>query len=127
MISAALPDLDKLDVEALKALAVATHGELLEQHKILSSTTQEIEHLKLVIEKYRRMIFGRKSKKLTAQLEQLEIRLEDLETAQSADEARQAEAEAPSATQPAAKSRSRPVRKPGPQRQVLVAGVEAAA
>jgi len=117
MISSTLPDLDKLDVEALKALVVAKHGELLEQHKILSSTTQEIEHLKLVIEKYRRMIFGRKSEKLTAQLEQLEFRLEELETAQAADEARQATAEAatPSATQPAAKRRSRPVRKPLPE------------
>jgi Transposase C of IS166 homeodomain len=46
-----------------------------------------IENLKLVIEKYRRMIFGRKSEKLTAQLEQLEFRLEELETAQAADEA----------------------------------------
>ena len=46
-----------------------------------------IENLKLVIEKYRRMIFGRKSEKLTAQLKQLEFRLEELETAQAADEA----------------------------------------
>ena len=30
------------------------------------------------------MIFGRKSEKLTAQLEQLEFRLEELETAQAA-------------------------------------------
>src|SRR6204780_1086578 len=113
MISTALPDLDALDVEALKALVIAKHSELLEQHK---STAQEIEHLKLVIEKYRRMIFGRKSEKLTAQLEQLEFRLEELETAQAADEARQAATEAatPSATQPAAKRRSRPARKPLP-------------
>src|SRR6204780_1202334 len=114
MISTALPDLDALDVEALKALVIAKHSELLEQHK---STAQEIEHLKLVIEKYRRMIFGRKSEKLTAQLEQLEFRLEELETAQAADEARQAatEAAAPSSTQPAAKRRSRPARKPLPE------------
>jgi transposase len=113
MVSAALPDLDALDVEALKALLIAKHSELLEQHK---SNAQEIEHLKLVIEKYRRMIFGRKSEKLTAQLEQLEFRLEELETAQAADEARQAvtEAATPSATQ-AAKRRSRPSRKPLPE------------
>jgi hypothetical protein len=65
MISAALPDLDALDIEALKALVIAKHDELLEQQR---SNTQEIEHLKLVIEKYRRMIFGRKSEKLTGQL-----------------------------------------------------------
>jgi transposase len=117
MISAALPDLDALDIEALKALVIAQRSELLEQRKELTSTAQEIEHLKLVIEKYRRMIFGRKSEKLTAQLEQLEFRLEELETAQAAEEARQAatEAAAPSSTQPAAKRRSRPSRKPLPE------------
>jgi hypothetical protein len=34
---------------------------------------QQIEHLKLVTEKYHRMIFGRKREKLTGQLEQLEL------------------------------------------------------
>src|SRR5271166_4807714 len=116
MIPASLPDLDGLDPEALKALVFAKHSESLEQHKQLTSNTHEIEHLKLVIEKYRRMIFGRKSEKLTAQLEQLEFRLEELETAQAADEARQAATEAatPSAAQPA-KRRSRPSRKPLPE------------
>ena len=74
MISAALPDLEALDMEALKALVIAQHSELLEQHR---SNAQEIEHLKLVIEKYRRMIFGRKSEKLSGELEQLEFRLEE--------------------------------------------------
>ena len=87
MISASLPDLDALDTEALKALVIAQHSESLEQHKELTSSTHEIEHLKLVIEKYRRMIFGRKSEKLTGELEQLEFRLEELETAQAAEEA----------------------------------------
>jgi transposase len=114
MISAALPDLDALDVKALKALVIATHSELLEQNKVLTSTTHEIEHLKLVIEKYRRMIFGRKSEKLAAQLEQLEFRLEELEVAQAAEEAAQTAAEAtqPSSTQTNSKRRSRPARKP---------------
>ncbi len=43
---------------------MAQHAAFLEQQE---SKTQQIEHLKLVIEKYRRMIFGRKSEKLTAQ------------------------------------------------------------
>ena len=87
MIPASLPDLDRLDPEALKALVIAKHSESLEQHKELTSSTHEIEHLKLVIEKYRRMIFGRKSEKLSGELEQLEFRLEELETAQAAEEA----------------------------------------
>ena len=69
MIPASLPDLDGLDPEALKALVLAKHSESMEQHKQLTSNTHEIEHLKLVIEKYRRMIFGRKSEKLTGELE----------------------------------------------------------
>jgi hypothetical protein len=103
MIPASLPDLDRLDPEALKALVIAKHNESMEQHKELTSSTHEIEHLKLVIEKFRRMIFGRKSEKLTAELEQLEFRLEELETA----EATQA------ATEPAqtdSKRRTRPAR-----------------
>ena len=114
MISAALPDLEALDMEALKALVIAQHSELLEQHR---SNAQEIEHLKLVIEKYRRMIFGRKSEKLTSQLEQLEFRLEELETAQVAEEAVQAEKEASQqgSTQTVTKLRRRPVRKPLPE------------
>jgi len=117
MIPASLPDLDGLDPEALKALVIAKHSESLEQQKELTSSTQEIEHLKLVIEKYRRMIFGRKSEKLTGELEQLEFRLEELETAQAADEAAQAATEAtqPSSTQTDSKRRSRPARKPLPE------------
>jgi len=114
MISAALPDLVALDMEALKALVIAQHSELLDQRK---SNAQETEHLKLVIEKYRRMIFGRKSEKLTGALEQLESRLEELETEQAADEAAQAATEAtqPSSTRTDSKRRSRPARKPLPE------------
>ncbi len=39
---------------------------------------ERIERLKLIIEKYRRMIFGRKSEKLILKLEQLEFQLEEL-------------------------------------------------
>jgi transposase len=117
MIPAALPDLDRLDHEALKALVIAKHSESVEQHKELTSRAQEIEHLKLTIEKFRRMIFGRKSEKLKGELEQLELRLEELETAQAAEEV------APAATDPAqtdappadSKRRSRPARKPLPE------------
>ena len=113
MIPASLPDLDRLDPEALKALVIAKHNESCEQHKELTSSTHEIEHLKLVIEKFRRMIFGRKSEKLTAELEQLEFRLEELETAEAA----QAATEPAQTASPLAdsKRRSRPARKPLPE------------
>jgi transposase len=114
MISSPLPDLDALDMEALKALVIAQHSELVEHR----SNAQEIDRLKLIIEKYRRMIFGRKSEKLTGQLDQLEFRLEELETAQAADEAAQDAKEA-SQQSPAqtvtTKPHRRPVRKPLPE------------
>jgi transposase len=114
MIPACLPDLDGLDPDSLKALVIAKHLESLEQHK---SDSEQIEHLKLVIEKYRRMIFGRKSEKLTGELEQLEFRLEELETAQAAEQAAQAATEAtqPTSTPADSKRRSRPARKPLPE------------
>ncbi len=107
MISTRLPNLDTLDIEALKALIIAQHSESLRQHE---SSHQQIEHLKLVIEKYRRMIFGSKSEKLKGQLEQLEFQLEELETEQAASEAAQ-----PSPAPTTTKSRPRAPRKPLPE------------
>jgi transposase len=72
----ALPDLDALDAAALKALILSQHGELL-------SHRSEIEHLKLLIAKLRRMQFGRRSEKVERQIEQLELKLEELEANRS--------------------------------------------
>src|ERR1700686_545889 len=77
-----LPDLNTLDQETLKELLRTTHEQLL-------SRESEIEHLKLLLAKLERMQFGRKSEKLQRQIEQLELRLEDLE------QAREAESEPP--------------------------------
>lgn len=73
-----LPDLDTLDPPALKAL-------VRQQHEQLQSRDTEIQHLKLLILKLQRMQFGRKSEKLNRQIEQLELRLEELQTQQAAD------------------------------------------
>ena len=81
--STALPDLDTLDSEALKALVIEKQAVIVEQHAALSSRDSEIENLKLLILKLRRMQFGRRSEKLDRQIEQLELQLEDLETAES--------------------------------------------
>ena len=62
MVPASLPDLDRLDPEELKALVIAKHNESMEQHKELTSSTNQIEHLKLIIEKYRRMIFAARAR-----------------------------------------------------------------
>jgi hypothetical protein len=60
---------------------------------LLVSRDHEIEHLKLLIAKLRRMQFGRKSEKVERQIEQLELKLEDLE-------ANRAEAAQPPAIEP---------------------------
>jgi transposase len=69
-----LPDLSVLDVDALRDL-------VLSQHEQLRSRETEIENLKLLVIKLKRMQFGRKSEKLDRQIGQLELRLEDLESA----------------------------------------------
>src|SRR5579863_7344433 len=67
-----LPDLDTLDVQSLKALVLAKQAEL--------------ESLKLLIAKLKRMHFGPSSEKYDRDLQQLELRLEDLEANQAAAE-----------------------------------------
>src|ERR1700680_3099293 len=87
---AALPDLDTLNHEALKALIVAQHAQipskdeqLLHREEQLASREEEIERLKLLIAKLRRIQFGRKSEKLDRQIEQLELRLDELEASRA--------------------------------------------
>ena len=91
---AALPD----DIEALKAL-------VLEQRLVLATRDTEIEHLKLLIAKLKRMQFGRSSERLDKEVEQLELRLEELQTAQAEQAARK----------PEAKPKQQPVRRPLPE------------
>ena len=69
---APLPDLDALNPDELRALIVS-------QHELILSRDSEIEQLKLLIAKLRRMQFGRSSEKLDRQIEQLELRLEALQ------------------------------------------------
>jgi len=94
-----LPD----DVEALKQM-------VLEQRAALASNTIEIEHLKLVIAKLRRLQFGRSSEKITREIDQLELRLEELQTAQA-----QVAVEPPAPPAPNATTSEKPVRRPLPE------------
>ena len=71
-----LSDLDTLEPAALKALILSQQLELL-------SHRSEIEHLKLLIAKLRRMQFGRRSEKIDRQIEQLELKLEELEASRA--------------------------------------------
>jgi hypothetical protein len=82
MLAPTLPDLSKLDREALRALLlaehqerIATHQQLVQREQQLLRRESEIEHLKLLLSQLRRMQFGPKSEKLERQIEQLELRV----------------------------------------------------
>jgi len=82
-----LPDLNALDADALKALVIEKHAlvlkknaELESRQNELESQQSEIERLKLLIAKLQRMQFGPSSERLARHVDQLELRLEDLET-----------------------------------------------
>jgi len=111
MLTTTLPDLNGLDREALRALLVSKHDELLATHEQLQSRESEIEHLKLLIAKLQRMQFGRRSEKVQRQIEQLELRLEDLEAKRAAASTEKSAA----ATSPNAGDISKPSRRPLPE------------
>jgi hypothetical protein len=99
-ITSVAADLGSLDSETLAALVLA------QQEKLLSRDS-EIEHLKLIIAKLRRMMFGTKSEKITREIEQLELKLEELEV-------REAE-----------RAESRPGSKPPSKRAIATASTRA--
>src|SRR5215472_274873 len=101
MLAPTLPDLSQLDREALQTLLLAEHQERIATHQQLLRREIEIEHLKLLLSQLRRMQFGRKSEKLARQIEQLELRLEDLQQAQAA-EIPSAASSCPESSQPSA-------------------------
>lgn len=95
-------DLDALDIAALKALVLAQQSEL-------DSRRTEIENLKLFILKLKRMQFGPRSEKLTRDIAQLELQLEDLEAAEAA-----AEPLSPQPLDAEARQARKPARRPLP-------------
>ena len=134
MDRAPLPDLDTLDRDALVALLRAHQEELAlliadrdeelrrleaelesqrqtvsQQAEELHARSQRIEHMKLMIEKLRQMMFGKKSEKVVLKLEQLEFELEEEETTQAEMEA------GLDRVSPAKQAQARPERKPLPE------------
>ena len=100
MLNAAdLPD----DIDTLKRL-------IIEQHSKLADRDHEIEHLKLLIAKLRRLQFGRSSEKLDAKIGQLELLVEELEANRAAALAHSADSPLSQAPQ-----QQRPARRPLPE------------
>jgi transposase len=114
MLAPTLPDLSKLDREALQALLLAEHQERVATHQQLLRREIEIEHLKLLLSQLRRMQFGPKSEKLERQIEQLELRLEDLQQAQATEQAVHC-AESPSTEPSPTTAQEKPARRPLPE------------
>jgi transposase len=97
------------EIRRLEAELEAQHQAFSEQADDLRSRSEHIEHLKLMVEKYRQMLFGRKSEKIVLKLQQLELELEE-------DETTQAEAEAiAERVSPDKEAKPRPERKPLPE------------
>ena len=110
-LRASLPDLDRLDSTALRTLILSQHEQILLQREQLASRDAEIEQLKLLIAKLRRMQFGRKSEKVERQIEQLQLRLDELE----ASRAEQAASVAERIAGPEVARSTKPARRPLPE------------
>lgn len=100
-----LPDLDTLNPNELKALIFSQREQLL-------SRDNEIEHLKLLIARLRRRQFGRKSEKLEREIEQLELRLDELEATQAE---KVVASQTPAVSASAVNAAAKPVRRPLPE------------
>jgi transposase len=137
MDRAPLPDLNLLDRDALLALYQAQQEQqkkldamladrdeelhrleaelqfhrqtLSQQADELRSRSERIEHLKLMVEKLRHVLFGARSEKIVIKLDQLELELEEEETAHAELEA------ATERLSPAQEPKTRPQRKPLPE------------
>ena len=112
------------DPDALRAFALACQAELKAAELSVQLRTLEIEKLKFQIAKLRRMQFGRSSERITRQIEQLELRLEELETGEAEDSAKGVADDQPEPP----RQRATPKRKPLPDhlpRQEIVHQPEA--
>ena len=115
-----LPD----NVETLKRLLRTREVELARARAEASSAEALVAHLRLATLKLRRELYGQRSERKARLLEQMELQLEELETA-AAEDAVAAEAATDEAA-PRAATRRRPARKPLPahlpRERVIVPG-----
>ncbi len=108
-----------LDPAELRAFALACQGELKAAQTAVQLKALEIEKLKFQIAKLRRMQFGRSSERINRQIEQLEFRLEELETGESEDSARVEAADPPAPSRERAKPKRSPLPDHLPRQDVV--------
>jgi transposase len=122
-----LPD----DVETLKRLLLASNAELAQARAEAASAAALVMHLRLMIEKLKRDLFGARNERKARLIDQMELQLEELEAAATEDEvaAEQAVAASSETTQVRTFTRRRPARKPFPaylpRERVIVPGPRA--
>src|SRR5947199_6861320 len=104
---AALTDLDTLDAAALRDMVS-------KQHAQISSHEAEVERLRLIIARLRRLQFGRKSEKIQREIEQLELQLEELEAGHAEKREQTEKTLAPEAAAIFAAATRKPARRPLP-------------
>jgi transposase len=100
------------DLAAAHAMILAERRARLEAQAAASSTEAVIAHLKLMIEKLRRELYGSRAERTARLIDQMELQLEELEAKATEDEMA-AELAARQASMPA--PRRRPARKPFPE------------
>jgi transposase len=108
-----------IDPAELRAFAQACQGELKAAQTAVQLKALEIEKLKFQIAKLRRMQFGRSSERISRQIEQLEFRLEELETGAAEDAARAEAADRPAPTRERVKPKRNPLPDHLPRQDVV--------
>jgi transposase len=107
------------DPDALRAFALACQAELKAAELSVQLRTLEIEKLKFQIAKLRRMQFGRSSERITRQIEQLELRLEELETGEAEDIAKAAAEDRPEPMRQPVKPKRKPLPDHLPRHEIV--------
>ena len=102
------------DIDALERALAAAEARALRAEAEASNAAAIIAALKLMVEKLRRELYGRRSERKARLLDQLELQLEELEAQASEDELA-AEQAAAQTTEVKAFTRKRPSRKPFPE------------
>ena len=77
-----LPD----DVETLKRLLLASNAELAQARAEATSAEALVVHLRLMIEKLKRDLFGARNERKARLIDQMELQLEELEAAATEEE-----------------------------------------
>ena len=95
------------DLTALRALVIESRAETFRWRVAAKHHELTIEKLKLQLARLRRMQFGRSSEKLSAQIEQLELLIEEIETPSAVP--------APSAVPTPVRTSAKPARRPLPE------------